>query len=87
MISDGVQASGHDTLVNIQIEGIWRRVTLKREAIERYMLLTPEAAAAMSPAERCDFVRSNLAYVFATVRRKIKRTADARRIVIQAGEL
>jgi hypothetical protein len=87
MNSDGVRSSGGDTLVNIEIEGMWRRVTLTPEAIDRYLLLTTEAAAAMSPEQRCDFVRGNLAYVFAAARRVISRTADARRITIRSGEL
>lgn len=87
MNCDGIHASGDDTLVNVEIEGIWRRVTLTRGAIGQYLSLTPQAALAMSADQRCDFVRSNLAYVFAAARRRVRTNSDTRRIVIRSGEL
>lgn len=87
MNSDGVRSNGGDTLVNIEIEGIWRRITITPEAIYKHLLLSDAAAATMSADQRCDFVRSNLAYIFSAVRRVLNRTADARRIILRSGEI
>jgi hypothetical protein len=87
MISQGVAASGNDTIVNIELDGLWRRVSLSRESIEEHLQLEPAIALAMSGDERCEFVRLNLAYVFAAARRKIKGREGAERIWIESGDL
>jgi hypothetical protein len=87
MICEGIKSSGEDTLVNIELDGHWRRVSLSREAIEDYLQQSPEVALKMSADQRCSFVRDNLAYVFAAARRKIEGRQGARRIWLVAGDL
>lgn len=87
MTNEEVKAHGDATLVSIELEGIWRRITITREAIEEHLHLSPEKAGAMTEAERCEFVRSHMPYVFAAVRRKIRESGTARHIILRGGEL
>jgi hypothetical protein len=87
MNSDDVRGDGDDTLLNIELDGLWRRVTLTREAIEEHLHITHEAAGKMSEHERCDFARGHLPYVFAAVRRRLRERPDARRITLRSGQL
>jgi hypothetical protein len=87
MICEDIKASGENTLVNIELDGLWRRVSVTREAIEDYLMLPPEASAAMTADQRCDAVRNSMAYVFAAARRKIAARKDARNIWLTAGDL
>jgi hypothetical protein len=84
---ESIVASGEDTLVEIELNGVWRRVSLSREAIEDHLLYSPEISMAMTADQRCSFVRNNLPYVFAAVRRKIHGREDARNIWLTAGDL
>jgi hypothetical protein len=87
LLSADLKSSGENTLVNIRLDGLWRRVSLSRGCIEDHLQLEPAIALAMSEDERCEFVRSNLAYVFAAARRKIKGREDAERIWLESGDL
>ena len=87
MTNEEVKPHGDATLVSIELDGMWRRITITRDAIEEHLHLSPKVAAAMTEEERCEFVRSHMPYVFATVRRKIRRSETARHIIIRTGEL
>lgn len=76
-----------NTRLNIELDGIWRRITLTRDAIEEHLHLPQEQALEMSENDRCEFVRSHMPYVFAAVRRKIRESTTARHIIIRRGEL
>ena len=87
MTNEEVKPHGDATLVSIELDGMWRRITITREAIEEHLHLSSEKAAAMTEHERCEFVRTHLPYVFAAVRRKIRGSETARHIILRHGEL
>lgn len=87
MQTEEVKASGDVTSVSIELDGMWRRITITREAIEEHLHLSAQQAEAMTEHERCEFVRSHMPYVFAAVRRKIRGSVTARNIIVRKGEL
>ena len=87
MKNDQVRLSGDDTLLNIEINDAWRKITVSREALEDHLGLAPEAAAALDGERRCQLVRENMAFVFAAVRRKLRERPDAQRITLSSGEM
>ncbi len=88
MKCEDVKADGDNTLLRIEFDGNWRRIIVTREAIEDHLRASPEVAAAMTADDRCDYVRKNLPYVFAAIRRKLRGTTGAaERMTIKAGEL
>lgn len=82
-----VQSSGDDTLLNIEINGAWRKVTISHDALEAHLRLSPEAAAMLTPDSRCELVDQNMAFVFAAVRRKLRNQPNAQRIWLGAGDM
>lgn len=70
----GVWTHGQNTEFEAWIAGESRTVVVTRAAIETYLGLSPERAAAMSPEERVDFVSDNLPLFIAAANRK----ADAK---------
>ena len=87
MHADDVTANGEETLVDIELDGHWRKISIERNAIEHYLRLSPAEGAEMSAEQRCDFVRSNLAYVLAAVRKQIEDHPDARHMFLASGDL
>jgi hypothetical protein len=87
MMSDEIRPSGDDTLLNIEMDDAWRKVTVTREALENHLKLSPEQAESLGPDGRCRLVRENLAFVFAGVRRKLRARPDAQRITLLSGEM
>lgn len=88
MENDSIRSSGSNTLVDVWIEGKIRGICISREAIEHFLKLPAEQAAAMSEDERCEFVRKNLALIMTaaqSVLRESNPAADA--IVIDKGHL
>jgi hypothetical protein len=65
MENDSVRTNGRSTLVDIWIDGKLRGISVSREAIEAFLRLPPDRAAAMSDEDRREFVRTNLAAVVA----------------------
>jgi hypothetical protein len=86
MKSDEVRSSGDDTLLNIEINEAWRKVTISSDALEGIPGLSPEAAAMLKPERRCDLVGQNMAFVFAAVRRKLLNQPNAQRIWLGGGD-
>jgi hypothetical protein len=85
---DGVWTRGEITELDAWISGESRTVAVTREAIENYLAVSPEEAAAMSADERRRFVRNNISLVVAAANRKAHASdhaADA--ITIRRGEL
>jgi hypothetical protein len=84
---DQVRSSGDDTLLNIEINDAWRKITVTGDALREHLRLAPDAAAALTSDRRCDVVRQNMAFVFSAVRRKLRCNPDAQRITLSGGEL
>ena len=59
MENDSIRASGANTLVDVWIDGKLRGISVSRGAIEAFLGLSHDKAAAMSDDERCDFVRKH----------------------------
>jgi hypothetical protein len=88
MENDSIRASGGNTLVDVWIEGKLRGISVSRSAIEAFLLLPPDRAAAMSEEERCEFVRTHLALVLTAAKVQLREsnpTADS--VSIEAGQL
>ena len=88
MENDSVRSSGASTLVDMWIDGKLRAISISREAIEGFLHLSPERAAAMSEEERREFVRTHLTKVITAATTKLRDTgADAESVAIEEGEL
>lgn len=85
---DGVWTRGEDTEFEAWIDGGSRTIAVTREAIEHYLALRAEEAAAMSADERRRFVRENISLAVAAASRKAN-TADtgAQPLTLLGGEL
>jgi hypothetical protein len=85
---EGVWTHGEDTEFQAWIAGESRTIRVTREAIEGYLPLSSDSAAALNAEHRAEFVRNHLALVIAAANRKIDpidRAADV--ITIRSGEL
>ena len=88
MDNDAVRTSGDQTLVDMWIDGKLRAISVSREAIEGFLHLTPERAAAMTEAERGEFVRTHLTLVITAATTKLRQTgADADAVALEEGDL
>ena len=88
MENDSVRTSGSSTLVDMWIDGKLRAISVSREAIESFLHLTPDRAAAMSEDDRSDFVRTHLTLIVTAATTKLRNTAaDADTVTIEAGDL
>lgn len=63
MESDSVRSSGEFTVVDMWVEGKLRCISVSREAIEGFLRLPPDRAAAMTDDNRREFVRMNLGQI------------------------
>jgi hypothetical protein len=77
--SDSVRTTGDRTFVDLWINGRFRAITVSRRAIETFLQLPPDRAAAMTETDRREFVRSrmNLVVAAATERLRTDPEADA----------
>ena len=87
MESDTVRILGDNTLVDLWIEGKFRAITIGRAAIERYLQLTSDQAAAMSETDRREFVRTNLSLIVRAATARLHASPGADTIVIEGGQL
>ena len=88
MENDGIRTNGGNTLVDIWIDGKLRSICVSRTAIETFLKLRPERAAAMSEEDRCEFVRTRLRQVVTAARDRLHATNPAAdSIFIDAGQL
>jgi len=88
MENDSVRTSGSSTLVDMWIDGKLRAITVSREAIESFLHLTPDRAAAMSDEERNEFVRTHLTLVVSGATAKLRNTdAAAASVTLDGGDL
>jgi hypothetical protein len=88
MENDSVRTSGDLTLVEMWIDGKLREISISRQAIEAFLQLPPDRAAAISDEDRREFVRTHLALIAATAKDSLHRAnADSDAVTIDAGQL
>ncbi len=88
MENDSIRASGGNTLVDVWIDGKLRGISVSRGAIEAFLALPPNKAAAMSEDERCEFVRSHLSLVLTAAKKQLREIDPAANSVsIDTGQL
>ena len=84
---DGVWTRGDDTAFEAWVAERSRRVVVTREAIEEYLQLDPQRAAAMSAEKRRNFVIDNLPIVIAAANRKTGPSDQTDFVMIRTGDL
>jgi hypothetical protein len=88
MENDSVRTSGDVTLVEMWIGGRLRDVCVTREAIESCLRMSIPAAAAMTDADRREFVRTHLSDIAAAAARRLRELGPAAAaLTIEAGQL
>jgi len=88
MENDSVRSSGENTLVDMWIDGRLCAISVSREAIEAFLRMPPERAAAMSDDDRREFVRTHLSLVLTAAARGLRSTDPAAdTVTIEAGQL
>ena len=88
MENDSIRASGGNTLVDVWIDGKLRGISVSRAAIETFLALTPDRAAAMSEDERGEFVRTHLPLVLTAAKAQLRQINPAAESVsIEAGQI
>ena len=88
MENDSVRSSGDLTLVEMWIDGKLREVSVSRKAIESFLQLPPDRAAAMADEERREFVRTHLSLLATAAKERLGHLQpDAEEIIIDAGHL
>jgi len=79
MESDSVRSSGEFTVVDMWVEGKLRCISVSREAIEGFLRLPSDRAAALTDDDRREFVRMNLGQIVAAAKTQLESmdpTAD-----------
>ena len=88
MENDSVRTTGDNTLVDMWIDGKLRAIAVTRRAIEAFLRLPPDRAAALSDDDRSEFVRTHLALVVRAAAERLRNTdPGASTIAIDAGQL
>lgn len=84
MESDSLRSRGDSTLAEMWIDGKVRAVTITREAIEAFLRVPADRAAAMSDEDRREFVRSHLTLVASAAKAQL-RAVDPSADVVTLG--
>lgn len=88
MENDSVRTSGANTLVDMWIEGKLRSISISREAIDDFLRLPPDPAAAISDHDRREFVRTHLTLVMTAAADRLRNTEPgADTVRIDVGQL
>ena len=88
MENDSVRTSGGSTLVDMWIDGKLRAISVSREAMDAFLHLTPDRAAAMSDDERREFVRTHLTVVVTAATNQLRHSdPGADEVALHAGDL
>ncbi len=80
MESDSVRSAGEFTVVDMWVEGKLRCISVSRDAIEGFLRLSPERAAALTDEDRREFVRTHLGQIVAAAKTQLQSldpTADS----------
>jgi hypothetical protein len=72
MESDSVRSAGEFTVVDMWVEGKLRCVSVSRDAIDGFLRLSPERAAALTDEDRREFVRTHLGQVVAAAKTQLQ---------------
>lgn len=88
MENDTVRTTGDNTLVDMWIDGKLRAIAVSRQAIEAFLRLPPDRAAALSDDDRNEFVRTNLTLILQAAAERL-RAGDpgASTVAIDTGQL
>ncbi len=88
-MTDGeIRPFNDDVVMQLEINGRGRRVTVTREALEDFLSLPPNEAAKLTAEQRCNQVRKYMPTVITAVHRKLRVShASAGAIVLFAGDL
>jgi hypothetical protein len=84
MESDSLRTRGDTTLAEMWIDGKVRVVTITHEAIDAFLGLAADVAAAMTDEDRREFVRGHLTLV-ATAAKALLRATDPAAEVVTIG--
>jgi hypothetical protein len=88
MENDSIRASGANTLVDVWIDGKLRAISVTRAAIEAFLALPSDKAAAMSDEDRCEFVRTHLSVVLTAAKAQLRQSDPAAdSVAIDQGDL
>ena len=88
MENDTVRTTGDNTLVDMWIDGKLRAIAVSRRAIEAFLRLPPDRAAALSDDNRNEFVRTHLTLILQAAARRVRDSDPGAGIVaIDAGQL
>jgi hypothetical protein len=88
MENDTVRTTGDNTLVDMWIDGKLRAIAVSRRAIEAFLRLPPERAAALSEDDRNEFVRTHLALILQAAAERLRDTdRGASSVTIDVGQL
>ncbi len=88
MENDSVRTSGGNTLVDMWIDGKLRSISVAGEAIDAFLHLSRERAAALSDDERREFVRTHLTLVVNAAATKLRASGvDADAVALERGDL
>jgi len=88
MENDSVRTSGDSALVDMWIAGKLRSIVVSRGAIEAFLQLRPDKAAAMTDDDRREFVRTHLGEVITAATSKLHRTGpEADSVALDATDL
>jgi hypothetical protein len=86
MENDSIRSSGTNTLIDIWVDGKVRAICVSHEAIGAFLGF--EEAAAMSEADRCEFVRTHLPLVVAAAKTLLhSRDPEAGTVILEGGNL
>src|SRR5690349_2749140 len=72
MESDSVRSAGEFTVVDMWVEGKLRCISVSRDAIEGFLRLAPDRAAALTDEERREFVRTHLGQIVAAAKTQLE---------------
>jgi hypothetical protein len=87
MENDSVRTTADSTLVDLWIGGRMRTVNVTRQAIEAFLGLALDGKAALSEADRQEFVRTHLGLVMQAATAQVAAHPDLTSVVVEAGQL
>jgi hypothetical protein len=88
MENDTVRTTGDNTLVDMWIDGKLRAIAVSRRAIEAFLRLPPDQAAALSDDDRNEFVRTHLTLILQSAAERLRDSdPGASSVAIGAGQL
>jgi hypothetical protein len=88
MENDTVRTTGDNTLVDMWIDGKLRAIAVSRRAIEAFLRLPLDRAAALTDDDRNEFVRTHLTLILQAAAQRVRDSdPGASTVTIDAGQL